>query len=603
MSQEKVRVTVGMSPPILLVDYSHSITLNGTAVVRVEAPSSMKGHAPIDLVTLINISHSKSSPAGSSPTAGALSGSDQLKNALKFIIRQLGDDDRLAIVAFNDQVVKEHTTSISELSGISCRMALEKKVDGLVAKGETTAYKPSLEYAVKLLDDRVDQKRAGFIVLISHGLDSKFKWREESIAATDPIRGALHKYPVHAFGLGKPHDATALHYIAKASYGTYSSIGDKDKIMEAVAVTLAGLKTIVAVDVCVNILSGSLQITRIDSGGYTRRAGSGNGVFIGALYAGEVKDLVVYFSYRTGSWSRGYHTTLNGVAAGATYRDAPGRQPTSADTFSTSIPIHVSDTGLAPANPCPPYPVVLQQVVRSKVLNLLTSLVNEFLTLKEEAAGAVHGNKEGDDPVLQAIAATMLQKKWKEFKQSDESWKDAPRCFLDLGGIDKDISTMVDILNQGGLGVGCIYSWLSSYQMQRATTATGLPAVAPAGGFRTPAMEAMVQEAHRQLADEASAQDAGASKVVCKRAVELLDVINKRFELWHKLDHDLPSSHQQQQQEEGDDGEARDLSAALRGDISRARQHDIYLASDQAIKQWRSFLTSVEKTRGHELHE
>ncbi|KAJ1253921.1 hypothetical protein BS78_K152000 [Paspalum vaginatum] len=600
MSQEKVRVTVGMSPPILLVDYSHSDTLNGTAVVRVEAPLSMKGHAPIDLVTLINISHSK----GSSPTTGALSGlADQLQNALKFIIRQLGDDDRLAIVAFNDQVVKGHTTSLSELSGISCRMALEKKVDGLVAKGETTAYKPSLEYAVKLLDDRADQKRAGFIVLISDGSDSKFKWNDASIAATDPIRSVLHKYPVHAFGLGKPHDATALHYIAKTSYGTYSSVGDRSKIMEALAVTLAGLKTVVAVDVCVNIWSGSLQITRIDTGGYTRRAGgSSNSVVIGALYAGEVKDLIVYFSYRTGWWSRGYHTTLNGVAAGATYRDAPGRQTTSTDTFSTSIPIHVSDSSSPPANPCPPYPVVLQQVVRFKVLDLLTSLVKEFLTLKEEAGGAVHGNKEGDDPVLQAIAASMLQKKWKEFKQSDESWKDAPRRFLNLGGIDRDISAMVDILNHGGLGLGCIYSWMSSYQMQRATTATGLPPVAPASGsFRTPAMEAMVQEAHRQLAEEASAQDAGASMVVCKRAVELLDIINKRFELWHKLDHDLPSSHQHQQQEEGDDGEARDLSAALRGDISRARQHDIYLASDQAIKQWRIFLTSVEKKRGHEL--
>ncbi|KAJ1274258.1 hypothetical protein BS78_05G048600 [Paspalum vaginatum] len=475
----------------------------------------------------------------------------------------------------------------------------KKKVDGLVAKGETAAYKPSLEYAVKLLDDRADQKRAGFIFLISHGLDNKFKWREESIAASDPIRGVLHKYPVQAFGLGKPHDATALHYIAKTSYGTYSSIGDNSKIMEAFAVTLAGIKNVVAVDTCVNIWSGSLQITRIDSGGYTRRAGgSGHGILIGALYAGEVKDLIVYFSYRTGWWSRGYHTTLNGVAAGATYRDAPGRQTTSTDTFSTSIPIHVSDSGSPPANPCPPYPVVLQQVVRFKVLDLLTSLVKEFLTLKEEAGGAVHGNKEGDDSVLQAIAASMLQKKWKEFKQSDESWKDAPRRFLDLGGIDKDISAMVDILNQGGLGLGCIYSWMSSYQMQRAATATGLPA---GGGFRTPAMEAMVQEARRQLAEEASAQDAGASMVVCKRAGELLDIINKRFELWHKLDHDLPSSHQHQQQEEGDNGEARDLSAAMRGDISCARQHDIYLASDQAIKQWRSFLTSVEKKRGHDL--
>jgi len=213
-------------------------------------------------------------------------------------------------------------------------------------------------------------------------------------------------------------------------------------------------------------------------------------------------------------------------------------------------------------------------MVRFKVLDFLISVLKEFQVLKEEAAGAVHG-KEGDDPVLQAIAASLLQRKWKEFKQSDESWKEAPRNFLDLGGIDKDINAMVGILKQG-LGVGCIYSWLSSYQMQRATT-TGLPGahMVATGQFRTPAMDAMVQEAHRQLAKEASAQDAGTS-IVCKRAVELLDGVNKRFDLWCKLDHDLPRTNQpSSHQEEGH--ESRDLTAVLRGDINRARQHDIYL--------------------------
>lgn len=600
MAHEKVRVSVGMSPPILLIDYSHQSILNGTAVVRVEAPSSMKNHAPIDIVTLINTSHSMNLPAAATPTDKTPTRMDLLKNAMKFILRELGDDDRLAIVAFNDQVVKEQTTGILEISG-SGRMAVEKKVDGLVAKGDTTAFKPSLEYAVKLLDDRADKRRVGFIVLISDGQDNMFKWSEDSITTSDPIRALLHKYPVHAFGLGKAHNPAALHYIAKTSYGTYSSISDDDldnssnKTMEALAVSVAGLKTVVAVDTCVNIWSSSLQVTRIDSGGYTRRGGSG-GILVNTLYSGETKDFVVHFSYRTGSWARGFHTLLSGVAASATYKDGPGRQTTSTDTYSTTLPIHVSDSGSPPANPCPPYPTVLQQLVRSKVLDLLTGLLKEFVALKEEAAGAVaHGGKDGDGSVLQAIAASLLQRKWKEFKQSDESWKEAPRSFLDLGSIDRDIDAMVGVLNQG-LGVGCIYSWLSSYQMQRAT-ATGMPSVA-AAGFRTPAMEAMVQKAHRQLA---SARDAGVSAIVCKRAVEILDLINKRFELWHKLDHDLPSSHQDQEEDKGDECRSQ-LSAALRGDISRARQYDIYLASDQAIKQWRSFLMSMEKKSGHEPH-
>jgi hypothetical protein len=146
MTLEKVRVSIAMSPPILLIDYSRALTLNGAAVVRVEAPSSLKNHAPIDLVTLININESMSWPAASQTEVS--SWLDLLKNAMKFIIRQLGGDDRLAIVAFNDQVIKEYTSGLLEISD-SGRMAIEKKVDGLVAKGDT-AIKPSLEHAVKV---------------------------------------------------------------------------------------------------------------------------------------------------------------------------------------------------------------------------------------------------------------------------------------------------------------------------------------------------------------------------------------------------------------------------------------------------------------------
>ncbi|KAG2628999.1 uncharacterized protein LOC120699351 isoform X2 [Panicum virgatum] len=448
MASEKVRVNAAMNPPILLVDYSHRARLNGTAVVRVQAPSSMKSNGSIDIVTLLDVSHSISWMASSSEETP--SKMDLLKNALKFIISQLDDNDRLAIVAFNDQVIKEHTTGILEISG-GGRMAIEKKVDGLVTQGDT-AFKPSLEHAVKLLDDRADKTRAACIVLISDGVDkSQFMWSHESLAPTDPIRGLLRKYPVHTLGLFKA-DPKALHYIAKESYGTYSSITDNkdlDKnIMEALAVCLAGFKTIVAFDTCVDITSSSLEITRVDSGGYTRRAAPGSGISIGMLCAGEVKDLVVYFSYTAGYWER-------------------------------------------------------------------------------------------------------------------------------------------------GLGVGCIYSWLSSHEMQRAT-ATGLPAEAM---FRTPVMEMMVQKVRRKLLLKEAYEQGAEDRAVYERAIGLLDGINKRFQLWCKLDTEVPPAFQLAHQHQDD--ESRNLTDVLHGGISRARQHDIYLAAIHAIKQWQSSSTPGEKTHGH----
>jgi hypothetical protein len=345
----------------------------------------------------------------------------------------------------------------------------------------------------------VDKKRLGFIILISDGLDnSASKWSDASVAPTDPIHNLLKKYPVHTFGLGKAHDPKALHFIAKESFGTYSSIEDSldSKIMEAFAVCIAGLKTVVAIDTSVNITSSSLNITRIDSGSYISRGG----ILIGTLYAGEVKDFVVHFYYTTGEWTPGYYTVLSGIAASVTYKDVLRKQPTpTTDTCSVSLPIHTAESTTAPANPCPPFPAVLQQMIRFKVSELLASAIKEFMVLKEEAVGAKRGDG-GDDTILQVMAANLLQRKWKEFKNTDESWKEAPRSFLDLGGLDKDVTAMLNSLKRG-LGAGCIYSWLSSYQMQRATV-TGLPSDTTATRFCTPAMEAMVQEAGKQLAME-----------------------------------------------------------------------------------------------------
>jgi hypothetical protein len=144
--------------------------------------------------------------------------------------------------------------------------------------------------------------------------------------------------------------------------------------------------------------------------------------------------------------------------------------------------------------------------------------------------------------------------------------------------------------------------------MQRATT-TGLPGAhtVATGQFRTPAMDAMVQEAHRQLAKEAVwkgsiVQDVGTliaqdavTPIVCKRAVELLDGVNKRFDLWCKLEHDLPCTNQpSSHQEEGH--ESRGLTAVLRGGINGARQHDIYLVRIcmYMVAEWRYAPTSTD---------
>uniref|UniRef100_A0A0E0J594 VWFA domain-containing protein n=1 Tax=Oryza nivara TaxID=4536 RepID=A0A0E0J594_ORYNI len=250
-------------------------------LLRVEAPpmADLKGHVPIDVVAVLDVSGSMGDPAMASSDFEKNkppSRLDVLKDAMKFIIRKLEDGDRLSIVAFNDRPVKEYSTGLLDISGNGRRIAEKKVLD--CRPGDS-------------------RNRVGFILLLTDGDDtSGFRW------SRDVINGAVGKYPVHTFGLGAAHSSEALLYIAQESRGTYSFVddGNLDKIAGALAVCLGGLKTVAAVDTRVSVrvaeLSGA-RIERIDSGGYESRVACGGAsgeVVVGVLYAGEVKSFIIH---------------------------------------------------------------------------------------------------------------------------------------------------------------------------------------------------------------------------------------------------------------------------------------------------------------------
>nr|BBF89901.1 zinc finger-like [Oryza sativa f. spontanea] len=299
MSADPVKVSTTTMFPTIPRDHTNK---DFRVLLRVEAPpmADLKGHVPIDVVAVLDVSGSMGDPAMASSDFEKNkppSRLDVLKDAMKFIIRKLEDGDRLSIVAFNDRPVKEYSTGLLDISGNGRRIA-EKKVDWLEGRGGT-ALMPALEEAIRVLDCRPgdSRNRVGFILLLTDGDDtSGFRW------SRDVINGAVGKYPVHTFGLGAAHSSEALLYIAQESRGTYSFVDDEnmDKIAGALAVCLGGLKTVAAVDTRVSVrvaeLSGA-RIERIDSGGYESRVACGGAsgeVVVGVLYAGEVKSFIIH---------------------------------------------------------------------------------------------------------------------------------------------------------------------------------------------------------------------------------------------------------------------------------------------------------------------
>jgi hypothetical protein len=124
-------------------------------LLHVEAPpaADLKGHVPIDVVAVLDVSGSMNDPVAAAAAASPESNLqasrlDVLKASMKFIIRKLDDGDRLSMVAFNDGPVKEYSFGLLDVYGDG-RSIAGKKIDRLQARGGT-ALMPALEEAAKV---------------------------------------------------------------------------------------------------------------------------------------------------------------------------------------------------------------------------------------------------------------------------------------------------------------------------------------------------------------------------------------------------------------------------------------------------------------------
>ncbi|CAN6380691.1 unnamed protein product [Urochloa humidicola] len=316
--QQVAQVTVS-TVPVLAVLPREKERRDFEVLVRVQAPTDARIRAPIDLVVVVDVSGSMrlSPETNDRPRAGEPSRLDLLKNAMKFIVGHLPDGDRLAIVAFDHNVVPLPEGScgsvLTEISDAT-RTSLNDTVNSLETRG-WTLFAPGLDKAVKILEGRPDtdkEKRVGSILFLSDGEEAspahsshgKLELLEGYASPNDwkKLECKLKDHTVHTFGFSKFHDPSALHAIARLSGGTYSFLNTGlDKITDAFAFCLGGLKTVVATGVTIDLAvqDPKVRITGIDAGGYGSKVndeGRTGGIAIPVLYAGEVKDFIIHLN-------------------------------------------------------------------------------------------------------------------------------------------------------------------------------------------------------------------------------------------------------------------------------------------------------------------
>ncbi|KAL5223992.1 hypothetical protein ABZP36_010631 [Zizania latifolia] len=255
------------------------------------APASASARAPLDLVTVLDVSWSM---AG---TKLAL-----LKRAMSFVIQMLGPSDRLSVVSFSSSARRLFPLKKMTESG---RQQALQAVDSLVADGGTNIA-DALRKAAMVMEARRERNPVCSIVLLSDGRDT--------YTAVGP-RGGVPDYgvfvpssilpggsgnhvQVHAFGFGADHDSAAMHSIAEMSGGTFSFIDAAGSIQDAFAQCIGGLLSVVAQELrlTVECADHGVLLTSVRSGGYASRVDGdqrGGFVDVGSLYADEERDFLL----------------------------------------------------------------------------------------------------------------------------------------------------------------------------------------------------------------------------------------------------------------------------------------------------------------------
>ncbi|TVU26835.1 hypothetical protein EJB05_29400, partial [Eragrostis curvula] len=409
-------------------------------LVRVRAPRKCTetSRLGLDLVAVLGISRSMMLLENRM---------DSMKEAMMFVIDNLGPDDRLSVVSFNNEV--QRFTELSVMTDVN-RERARHVVCMLVPRGGNNMG-PALNEAAKILRQRGPEERSnrvGRIILLSNYKDRSFK-----------LSDICPEFPVDTFGLGIEHEFDDLSQIAERTKGLYSYVyQDLEKIKDALAQSLGGLMSVVAMDVQLSLQTlDGVYISSIESGSYSMQISSDNRsaiIQLPDLYAGENKNFIVHLDVPVGEQNR-----LMNISG--SYWNCK---------ISKEAPIQLDDSELAVlrsrrANPSDKFvhPHVAKELVRRWLWRQLNSMnYKGHLNFKD------------------------FEDSWIELLDSEDG-ENAPESMV--LALKKDLA---EIRRGDGVSFMFLLSWLSSHSLQWSTT-KGSPY--KSSDFQVEAMEEMLIKA------------------------------------------------------------------------------------------------------------
>jgi Ca-activated chloride channel family protein len=227
-------------------------------------------------------------------TSGSMSGEkiEQAKSAVRQLVRQMHDGDRIAFVTYNH--VPQVMQTLAPVGSV--RSALETQISYVMASGGT-----QIPDALALGTQQLQGAPSGYVrrvVLVSDGLDGSGKPIE---MVTQDIRGnARTGSTVSALGIGVDYDERFLTSVADAGHGNYEFLRTGTELASFLHRELEqASQTVIDEVVAALDLPRGWRVVRT-FGADSSTSGSETEVSIGSLFRGDSRSVVLELAVDAG---------------------------------------------------------------------------------------------------------------------------------------------------------------------------------------------------------------------------------------------------------------------------------------------------------------
>jgi Ca-activated chloride channel family protein len=252
-------------------------------------------------------------------TSGSMEGEKiaQAKNAVIRLVREMHDDDEVAIVRYSDD--SELVQSLTRVGPM--RESIEQRIRNLTAAGGT-AIPRGLSEGMRALEGS-SRGRVRHVVLVSDGLDST-RVEAERLASQSFERGVT----ISSMGIGLDFDESYMGSVARAGHGNFGFVKDastlasilRKELEETATTTVEGARVVMHLPAGVRFVRATGAEAKSGKSGEIELA-------VGSLAAGEERRVVAELAcdFANGE-ARGIDTVVHwDVVGGGAEEASPGR--------------------------------------------------------------------------------------------------------------------------------------------------------------------------------------------------------------------------------------------------------------------------------------